>query len=201
MKMISLLYCLFTCISLAYSGPLTGVYSYSKGVNKAGATIYLNHFKDDSAFIYMTAISGAPDFLTTELKCFIRIQGQEARYQSKDSCGIQFYFSPSQVELVQHASCPFEYPTDGKYKKTGPQLKKGSMLMLSYTEKIARVAMDSIWALDAPHSEAKAVIQLKKDMDVTITDEYRGYYLIELKSHKTEFLWVHKKHLVLPKKP
>jgi hypothetical protein len=52
----------------------------------------------------------------------------------------------------------------------------------------------------APSLQAKSKVILCKENDIKIIDEYNTFFLIEHKKYKTEFMWVQKKNLLIPKK-
>jgi len=169
-------------------------------MNKASATMYLTHFSEDSAFFMLQAVSGMPDFFTTELKGFIRIENSTGIYTSKDSCKIKFIFTSASCEMTENGACTYDFSTDGKYKKTATKLKKGVSLLPAFSDKSGTITIDSITCYSIPHYSSPSGCSLMKNVLVTITDEFNGFYLIEIKSKKNEFLWVPKKNIQLAKK-
>lgn len=167
-------------------------------MNKASATLYITEFNNDSAFIMLQAMSGAPDFFTTEIKGFISIEQEHGLYKGKDSSSIEFLFNAVSCTLVEH-NCKYDFSTQGKYKKTSQQLKKGFLFMPAYSDKHGIIKNDSTICYSIPHQTTNDAAFLNKNADVTITDEFNGYYLIELKNKKNEFLWVLKKNVQLLK--
>ncbi len=198
MKLIlSLLLLVVYSISNAVS--YTGIYSYNKGVNKANGTLYVTHFKEDSAFFMVQTVSGMPDFFTTEIKGFMQIENNMGLYIAKDSCKIEFTFTTVSCSLNENIECKFDFSTNGKYKKTSPKLKKGSSMMPLFVDKKGTVKTDTVYCLSAPNASSATQCLLQKNDEVQITDEFNGYYLIELKNKKNEFLWVWKKNIQLIK--
>ncbi len=184
---------LITLLSVA--GNHTGIYSYNKGLNKASATLYLNQFSEDTAFFMLEALSGMPDFFMNDAKGFMSVTDNAGVYQRKDSCRIEFTFTPVGCTLNENGHCNYECTTNGKYKKTSAQLKKGNSLLPAISDKNGIIAKDSVQVRSAPHRLAPASIIIAKNERVQITDEFNGYYLIELNNKKKEFLWVYKKNI------
>ncbi len=180
---------------LSFAGNHTGIYSYNKGLNKANATLYLNQFSEDTAFFMLEAVSGMPDFFMTDTKGFVRITDNAGIYRSKDSCGIEFTFTPVACTLRENGSCRYECSTNGKYKKTSAQLKKGTSLLPAISDKNGIISKDSVYGRSAPHRSAPASVSIPKNESVQITDEFNGYYLVEVNNKKKDFLWVHKKNI------
>lgn len=181
-----------------FAAKYTGIYSYNKGMNKASSTMYISEFTSDSAFFMLQAMSGAPDFYTTEIKGFISIENEHGTYKGKDSCSIDFTFNPVSCTLVEH-NCKYDFSTEGKYKKTSSQLKKGFLLMPAFSDKHGIIKADSTYCYSIPHQTLNDIKLLMKNDAVNITDEFNGFYLIELKNKKNEFLWVLKKNVQLLK--
>ena len=197
----ALLICCLTALSFSlHATDYSGIYSYNKGMNKAGATLYLSHFSEDSAFFLIQAMSGMPDFFTTEIKGFIRIDNGLGIYQPKDSCRIEFIFTTSSCTISENGYCKNEFGTDGKYKKTATKVKKGIGLLPGFSDKSGTITQDSTSCYSIPHYSSPSACSLLNNESVTITDEFNGFYLIEIKSKKNEFLWVPKKNIQLAKK-
>ena len=195
-----LICCLMATFFSSQAIDYSGIYSYNKGMNKASATIYITQFSGDSAFFMVQAMSGMPDFFTTELKGFIRIENGNGLYNYKDSCKIEFTFTSSSCAMTENGNCRHDFSTDGKYKKTATKIKKGVSLLPAFSDKSGTVTKDSISCYSIPHYSSPSGCSLQKDQGVTITDEFNGFYLIEIKSKKNEFLWVPKKNIQLAKK-
>lgn len=185
--------------SLAEAQDVTGIYSYSKGLNKPNGTLYVMQFKPDSAFIYLNAISGMPDFLTTDLKGCIRLDSSIGYFKEVASCRIVLHFEKMKCIIAQDSLCNYEFNTSGTFKKTSSTLKRSPTMLLNYSEKPAKTTSDTIMAYLAPHIEAKTKSILCKDGDIKVIDEYKQFLLIEHKKYKQEFLWVLKKQILLPK--
>lgn len=170
---------------------LTGVYSFSKGLNKPNGTLYLIHFQPDSAFFYLSTLSGAPDFFSTDLKGFAQIDSNTARFK-RDKCLITMQFGKTDVEISHDSVCGMEYPVSGRFKKTGPVAKRSATMLLNYTERPVQANGDSLQVYSAPHTVASSRKVLCKAGDIKIVDEFRGFYLIDHRKFKAEFMWVPK---------
>lgn len=178
----------------------SGVYGYSKGLNKASGTMYLSQINSDSAFFIIQSMSGMPDFFTLELKGFLHFAHDSATYQQHDSCQIRFEFKTSTCLVVETTTCHSDFSASGRYKKIHSAVKKGSSFLPGIIQRTGFIVNDSTRCFQAPHRAASGTLLLNKQQQVEIIDEYNGYYLIELKSKKNEFLWVPKKNISLPKK-
>lgn len=171
----------------------TGVYTFSKGVNKANGTLYVYQWSTDSAFIILQAVSGMPDFFTIERKGFIRIENNKGILAGKDTCDAELHFSPAQCQWNDNAGCKQEFSAAARYKRINTQLKKSSTFMPGVDMRNGTVNRDSVACYVAPHRSADLMRILSKTQDVQITDEYNGFYLVELPNRLHEFLWVPKK--------
>lgn len=185
---------------IVFAGNFTGTYSFNKGMNKASGSLIINQFSTDSAFFILQAVSGDPDFFTIELKGFIQIDSLKGFYQTKDSCSIQFNFSNTSCSLLFNPICKYDYKADGKYKRINSTVKKGSSLMPAFSDKFGTIKKDSVLCYSIPHISSPEKINLLKNDKVNITDDCNGFYLIEVKNKKNEFLWVSKKDIQLLKK-
>lgn len=197
-KGIAFLILLCVCV-VSFAGKHTGTYSFNKGLNKANATVYVTHFKEDSAFIYITAISGMPEFNTLDFRGFVAISDSKASYTFKDACTIQFVFSVSNMVIIEDSVCKLNCSIASKYKKISPLLKKSSTLISDFVEKQGRIKNDSTIVYKVPLLESEIAYTLTNQTEVKITDEYKQFYLIELKNKQNEFLWVLKKNIQLVK--
>jgi hypothetical protein len=197
-KGIILLVMLCVCV-VCFAGNFTGTYNFNKGLNKANATVYVNHFKDDSAFIYITAVSGMPDFNTLDFRGFITIYHNVASYTFKNNCSIHFQFFGNSLSITEDTLCRLQCPIATKYKKTSPALKKSSIMFSEYVEKQGILKTDLVEIYKIPLLESDIAFTLSKDVAVKITDEFKQFYLIELKNKQNEFLWVLKKNIQLIK--
>jgi hypothetical protein len=177
----------------------SGVYSYSKGLNKASATMYLTHFSSDSAFLIIQSVSGMPDFLTSEVKGFVRIDQQHGTFYQKDSCSILLEWKGNACILTEHQSCDFDFSYNGIYKKTLSKVSKTSAYLPSFADKLAVVISDSAKAYAIPHASGNFILSIAKDKQLTLLDEYNNFYLIELSAKKKEFLWIPKHQVKLLK--
>lgn len=188
------------CVGVvAIAGKFTGTYNFNMGLNKANATVYVNHFKEDSAFIYITAVSGMPDFNTLDFRGFITIYDNVASYTFKNSCGIQFQFLGNSLLITEDTLCHLQCPIATKYKKTSPALKKSNIMVSEYVEKQGVLKTDSVEIYKIPLLASEVSFTLSKDAPVKITDEFKQFYLIEVKNKQNEFLWVLKKNIQLLK--
>lgn len=196
MKPLNLLCTLLIVLSISsaqrmYAQRFTGIYSFSKGLNKPNGTLYLIHFQPDSAFFYLSTLSGAPDFFSTDLKGFARIDSNLARFK-RDNCLITMQFGKTGVEISHDSACGLEYPVAGQFKKTGPVPKRSATMVLNYTERLVQANADSLQVYCAPHAIASSRMVQCKAGDLKIVDEFRGFYLIDHRKFKTEFMWVPK---------
>ncbi len=169
-------------------------------MNKANGTLYIMQFKPDSAFYYLNTLSGMPDFFSTAIKGYFRIDSNIAYIKETSSCRLELQFSKSNVIIYQDSACKYEFTTAGKYKKTSLIPKRNSTMLLNFTEKLAKSNNDSLHVYSAPSIDAKSKLIVCKEGDLKIIDEYNLFYLIEHKKYKTEFMWVPKKYLLIPKK-
>jgi len=178
----------------------TGVYSYSKGLNKPNGTLYVIHFKPDSAFFYLSTLSGSPDFFATDMRGYMSIDSNSGWFRTKDQCRVHFRFTGSKVDITQDSTCRFEYSTEGAYKKTAPTAKRSATMLINYTERVVKPSSDTLLVYTAPHVEAATKKIMCRENDLKIIDEFRSFYLVEHKKYKTEFLWVPKSLFPLPQK-
>lgn len=176
----------------------SGTYSFSKGMNKARAYLYFFQINEQKAFFYISAISGNPDFLMTNMKGFVNIDSSQAVYK-KDSCEIIFRLNKSLIEVSQNNKCHEEFSLTEKYKKINNPMKTNSGLMLEYSEKNGVIKMDSCEIYFAPSLESNIIKTAKQDMKIKILDEVNGFYLIDILNKKNEFSWVQKKNVILSK--
>lgn len=195
-----ILFLVMFCVTIvSYAGKYTGTYSFNKGLNKANATIYVNHYKDDSAFIYITAVSGMPDFNTLDFRGFITIYDNVASYTFKNNCSIQFQFLGNNLTITEDSLCHLQCSLAAKYKKTSPALKKSSIMVSDYVEKQGVIKTDMVEVYKIPLLESELALTLSKETPVKMIDEYKQFYLIELKNKQNEFLWVLKKNIQIIK--
>lgn len=182
-----------------YGIDYTGIYSYNKGLNKANGVIYVTQINSDTAFFYLHALSGMPEFNSTDIKGFIRLDSNIGYFKDVESCRLVLEFEKSKCLIKQDTLCKYEFNTSGMYKKTSNIVKRNATMMLNYTEKPARTTLDTLTAYVAPHAASNSKLLVCKDGDIKVIDEYNQFLLIEHKKHKQEFLWVYKKHILLPK--
>ena len=195
-----ILFLVMFCVTIvSYAGKYTGTYSFNKGLNKANATIYVNHYKDDSAFIYITAVSGMPDFNTLDFRGFITIYDNVASYTFKNNCSILFQFLVNNLTITEDSLCHLQCSLAAKYKKTSPALKKSSIMVSDYVEKQGVIKTDMVEVYKIPLLESELALTLSKETPVKMIDEYKQFYLIELKNKQNEFLWVLKKNIQIIK--
>lgn len=195
-----ILFLVMFCVTIvSYAGKYTGTYSFNKGLNKANATIYVNHYKDDSAFIYITAVSGMPDFNTLDFRGFITIYDNVASYTFKNNCSIQFQFLVNNLTITEDSLCHLQCSLAAKYKKMSPALKKSSIMVSDYVEKQGVIKTDMVEVYKIPLLESERALTLSKETPVKMIDEYKQFYLIELKNKQNEFLWVLKKNIQIIK--
>lgn len=190
---------LFCVCVVSFAGKFTGTYSFNKGLNKSNATVYVNHFKDDSAFVYITAVSGMPDFNTLDFRGFITIYENVASYTFKNNCTIQFQFSGNGMTITEDSMCHLQCPIATKYKRTTPALKKSSIMVSEFVEKQGKLKSDSVEIYKIPLMDSEIAYSLSKNTEMKIIDEYKQFYLIEVKNKQNEFLWVLKKNIQLIK--
>jgi hypothetical protein len=177
----------------------SGIYAFSKGLNKPNGSLCVFHIKSDTVFYYLSNMTGAPDFNLTNMKGFLKVDSSNASYK-KDSCGILLNFKPAVISVSQSKGCKSDFMVEGDYKKSGNSLKRPNTWMTEYTEKGGVILVDSSVVYFAPHVEAKALFSLKKETAIKILDEVNGFYLIESPKQKNEFHWTLKKNVLLNKK-
>ena len=194
---------IFTLSSLLcqplYAGIFDGLYTYSKGINKAYGEISIAHFSADSAFFILQCVSGMPDFSNEEMKGFMQVDSNRGVYHKNDSCSVMFIFSKKRLDIQTKLNCTFSFSPAGKYTLKNTTIAKGVNYLPAFTERRGRTKTDSIPCLQAPHTKAKFVCWLTKSDEFYIVDEYSGYYLVTTKTKKKEFLWVSKKEIALLK--
>lgn len=194
-----LIFCLIFYTSLCYALDYSGVYSFNKGINKANGYLYVFHFKPDSLFFYLSTVSGAPDFLMSNLKGFASIDSNNAVYV-KNNCIIQFGIDAKKgISIKQNDTCVFEFSFNGIYKRNNQALKRNTTWMTEYSEKNAVIKLDSLILYNVPHYSSQNNVSLQKGTSVKVLDEYNGFYLIEINHKKTEFIWAPKKWVQLSK--
>lgn len=179
---------------------ISGVYAYNKGMNKANGNLYIMQFKPDSAFFYLNTLSGMPDFFTTDIKGYLRIDSNVAYIKEASSCRLELLFTKSSVVIHQDTACKYEYTTAGTYKKTSAIPKRNSTMLLNFTEKPAKSLNDSLIVFNAPSLHAQSKMIHCKEGDLKVIDDFNSFFLVEHKKYKTEFMWVPKKNLLIPKK-
>ena len=177
----------------------TGIYSFSKGLNKPNGSLCVFQIKPDTVFYYLSNMTGAPDFNLTNMKGFLRIDSSMAHYR-KDSCNVQLEFKQSIISVNQSNGCKSDFTVDGQYKKNGNSLKRPVTWMTEYTEKGGIIQIYSSIVYFAPHAESKQLFSIKKETAVKVLDEVNGFYLIESPKQKNEFHWTQKKNVLLNKK-
>ena len=185
---------------IANGQDFSGVYNYNKGLNKPNGTLYLMQFSSDSAFFYLSTLSGNPEFLSTDIKGMLRIDSSTSYIKQASACRLELTLLKNSIVVKQDTGCTYEYTTAGTYKKTGAGLKRSPTMVINYTEKPARAKQDSLEVFLAPSLKAKSKVILCKENDIKIIDEFNAFFLIEHKKYKTEFMWVQKKNLLIPKK-
>lgn len=193
MRWITLSLCCFLWHGMALASDFTGVYSFSKGVNKASGTLYIYQWSTDSAFILLQAVSGMPDFFTAERKGFIRIENNTGLYPGNDSCSAQLLFGPGTCQWNETGKCTTEFNASSRYKRINTRLKKSASYMPGVDVRNGTVNRDSVSCYAAPHPFSEKTNWLTKSQDVQIADEYNGFYLVELPYRLHEFFWVPKK--------
>lgn len=177
----------------------SGIFNYSKGLNKPNGTLCIFQIQSDTAFFYMSNMSGAPDFNLTNLKGFFKIDSNSLFYH-KDSCKISCQWTNGIMSVVQMGNCKYDFTVEGKYKKNGTSMKRPNTWMTEYTEKAGVICVDTAVVYFAPHVNSKQILILKKETPLKVMDEVNGFYLIEIPKQKNEFLWTQKKNVLLNKK-
>lgn len=185
---------------LVIGGPHTGTYSFNKGINKANATIYIQHFTNDSMFVYITAISGAPEFNTLDFRGILPIMGDSSSYTFKNGCRINLLFKGNMLRVWEDTTCKLTCTLSNQYKKNSTNIKKSSTIVTDFVEKQGICISDSTAVFAVPSVSTPIPLQfLSARTSVKITDEYKQFYLIELKAQQNDFLWVLKKNIQLQK--
>lgn len=176
-----------------------GVYNYTKGVNKPFGILHITPVKPDTVFFMLNTVSGDPDFLSTELKGFLRIDSTEGLFQSKASCKMHFRVNKSMLLIEGDSLCKFDYTPSGKYRRVNDKINKSAALLFSFTERKGIIKKEGCEVFEAPHPEAKLIRTFAADAEIRILDEYNQYFLIEKKEFSKEYLWVLKKNVTLRK--
>ncbi len=199
MKRIFLFIFLFGLYGSMNAIDYSGIYAFSKGLNKPGGSLCVFQIKSDTVFYYLSNMTGAPDFNLTNMKGFLRIDSSTAQYR-RDSCKVHLEFKQSVISVNQSNGCKSDFTVEGQYKKNGNSLKRPVTWMTEYTEKSGVILADSSLVYMAPHQASKQISMLKKETNVKVIDEMNGFYLIEIPKQKNEFLWTAKKNVLLNKK-
>ncbi len=186
---------------LLFAQKWTGNYSYSKGVNKEQASIYLNHYQNDSAFFYLTYMSGMPDFNTFSIKGFMAIHDDDGSFVKNDSNKLKLILKTGSIKIIGDSLFNAEPGILHTYKKQGNALKKNSTIFIDYIEKQGKTKTDSCVVLSVPIATGPVIMSLQKGKEVKIIDEFGSYYMVEVADKNTEFLWIAKKNLTLLKTP
>jgi hypothetical protein len=180
----------------------SGMYSYSKGTNKACGWLYLTQVNNDSVFFILQAISGSPEFLTSGIHGFIRLEGNAGEARLSDSVSvIHFLFTSTSCTITENEACHFEFCTNGTYRKNNTQIRKGSNYLPAFSERYGVLNTDTASWFTAPHTDAKRRGFISKDESISIHDACNGYYLIETKKVKHEFAWVPRRFIQVKKAP
>lgn len=181
---------------LAYGQSWTGVYQFNKGNNKPQGALYLNQYRPDSAFFYLTFISGEPEFNSFMLKGFMSIETLRATYRGTDSTFLYCTSSPKSIVFKSDSCVVQERGILAKYNKTSGVLKKNSTFYVDFVERGAKVKSDSTVVYAVPSETAPVACMIGKSTSVKIIDSYESFYLIELADRMKDFLWVPKRHLI-----
>ena len=140
-----------------------------------------------------------PDFNTLDFRGFITIYDNVASYTFKNNCSIQFQFLVNNLTITEDSLCHLQCSLAAKYKKMSPALKKSSIMVSDYVEKQGVIKTDMVEVYKIPLLESELALTLSKETPVKMIDEYKQFYLIELKNKQNEFLWVLKKNIQIIK--
>lgn len=180
-------------------GLWAGVYNYTKGVNKPFGIVHITPVKPDTVFFMLNTVSGDPDFLSTELKGFLRIDSSEGMFQGKAACKMHFKVNKSMLLIEGDSLCKFEYTPTGKYRRVNDRINKSAALLFSFTERKGIIKKEGCEVFEAPHPDAKLIRTFAADAEIRILDEFNQYFLVEKKEFSKEYLWVLKKNVTLRK--
>lgn len=199
MKYLFTLLCIFYCKISCLATDFTGIYQYSKGINKATGQIYLFQVKSDTLFFIIQTLSGAPDYHSNSIKGFAKIDSNKADYFNNKNCHIHFDLSQSTLKVSEDTICKSEFTSNGLYKKMPQKMKKSPMMMSDFTEKPVKPPKDSLLFYSVPHKNSDSKWVHCKEGQLKIIDEFQSYFLVEHKSYKDDFLWI-PKHKLFPNK-
>lgn len=177
---------------------LSGIYSVNKGVNKEQASIYLHHYKPDTAFLYLTYLSGAPDFEPYCMKGFIHVSENSGRY-ADSSNRVHFFFTRSSLSMVADTPCKLKSCILTKFRKTTSIPNRNRTMYIDFTEHNAQSKTDTLLVYEVPDVQSKVLYTLNKTDEIKVVDSYGAFYLIETPDNGKEFLWVQKKYLNVKK--
>lgn len=177
----------------------SGIFTFTKGVNKPFGIVHIIPVKQDTVFFMSNAVSGDPDFLSTELKGFIQVDSVQGIYQGKASCRLRFTVNKSSLLIDGDTMCTFDYTPCGKYRRVDPKINKSAALLFNFTELKGSIKKEGCEGLAAPHPEARIIRTFTAETEIRILDQFNQYFLIEKKETSKEYLWVLKKNVTLRK--
>ncbi|HNF71664.1 MAG TPA: hypothetical protein PLP34_04575 [Chitinophagaceae bacterium] len=195
--LLTLLLCGFMMGSVAQS--LNGIYTFSKGMNKASATLYLAACNTDSVFLILQTVSGMPDFETGEWKGFVNLN-QDKIFQS-NTCSFRLLPKGNTVTLQTLSDCRWPFHNPVTFRKSSGELKPGNQYLSSFTERTGIIKLDSVPALQAPAITASQKLFLHRKEEVALIDEFENWYFAVLPTRKGNGFWIPKKSVQVLNNP
>lgn len=177
---------------------MSGTYVVNKGVNKEQASLYINQFRSDSAFIYLTYMSGAPEFETESIKGFVVVHDHEGWF-SDSGHSFRLVFANTSIRLVQNTPSAAHPEIFTKYRRLSNQCKRSSTMYIDFSERQANAKLDSLDLFEVPNVNGKILFTVGRQEELKIVDSFGSFYLVETHDHNKEFLWAQKKYINLKK--
>lgn len=195
MKTIFLLICGVFLSQLLHAQPLAGVYTFSKGLNKAESHAYVFSITADSVFVYLHSVSGAPEFNTEVVRGWVRMTGMQGFFlQGKDT--LLFSFKTKALQIKGSGSSTLH----GNYRLAATQTKQLPAMLFPQASFKAQSNDTLLLCYKAPSVQASQRAILFSKAPITVLDSFQLFYLVEHPKHRREFLWVPRSQFMMPKK-
>lgn len=176
-----------------------GVYTYSKGLNKAQSHAYIVPVSPDSVFIYIHSVGPAPEFNTDVVRGWLIGEGNK-RYLTQGGDSLSIAFTPSTMR-IQSTGNFANTALAGQYRLLSTQLKQMPAMLFPHASFTAKLAGDTLLpCYSAPSVQAPVQVIPFARIPVTVLDQFGPFYLVEHPKHKRAFLWVRQAQFVVPKK-
>lgn len=188
--------------SLLLAQAQAGVYSYSKGLNKASSHAYVFPLSPDSVFVYLHSVGAAPEFNTHVLRGWLH----QKRLLLHEGDSLVFSFLPQSLR-IQTSGALRESALAGQYKLATKQVKQLPALLFPHPSFTAKPGKDTVLSCySLPTATATMQRLAFSRMPITVLDSFQQFYLVEHPQQKRAFLWVPQsqfaptKKISLPKK-